>query len=148
MAIRDARIRLPKSAGVRICRPVRSCAMCTATWRPNRGHEGAQLVDVDHRARAAMWLLTSFPTTVIYTMPTARDVGKFTQGRINPIVRSSQYLLDRIIDVDSVDAEAVRGGAGQLEYAAARPAFAARADDLLQRRIEREGRRSRSTPTC
>ena len=77
--------------------------------------KGAQLGMSTTALVRAMWLLTSFPTTAIYTMPTARDVGKFTQGRINPIVRSSQYLLDRIIDVDSVMQKQFVVAPGQLE---------------------------------
>jgi hypothetical protein len=64
--------------------------------------KGAQLGMSSTALVRAMWMLTTFPTTAIWTMPTARDVGKFTQGRINPIIRGSQYLLDRIVDVDSV----------------------------------------------
>ena len=77
--------------------------------------KGAQLGMSTTALVRAMWLLTSFATTAIYTMPTARDVGKFTQGRINPIVRSSQYLLDRIIDVDSVMQKQFVVAPGQLE---------------------------------
>lgn len=36
------------------------------------------------------------------TMPTSDDVSRYTAARINPMVASSKYLTDRILDVDSV----------------------------------------------
>jgi len=102
-AAETARIRLPKSAGVM---DLASRPFLRDVYRDMAPEivvmKGAQLGMSTTALVRAMWLLTSFASTAIYTMPTARDVGKFTQGRINPIVRSSQYLLDRIIDVDSV----------------------------------------------
>ncbi|MGV0985090.1 MAG: phage terminase large subunit family protein [Limnohabitans sp.] len=63
--------------------------------------KGAQLGLSTTAIIRALWMLTTFPSTVIYTFPSSADVGKYTQGRINPIIRGSQYLLDRIFDVDS-----------------------------------------------
>ena len=115
-ASETARIRLPKSAAVM---DLSSRPFLRDVYRDMAPEivvmKGAQLGMSSTALVRAMWLLTSFPTTVIYTMPTARDVGKFTQGRINPIVRSSQYLLDRIIDVDSVMQKQFVVAPGQLE---------------------------------
>jgi hypothetical protein len=115
-AAETARIRLPKSTAVMdlAARPFlrdvyRDMAPEIVVMK------GAQLGMSTTALVRAMWLLTSFPSTAIYTMPTARDVGKFTQGRINPIVRSSQYLLDRIIDVDSVMQKQFVVAPGQVE---------------------------------
>lgn len=36
------------------------------------------------------------------TFPTAQDVSDFTQARINPIVRASPFLTDRILEIDNV----------------------------------------------
>ena len=115
-ASETARIRLPKAAGVM---DLASRPFLRDVYRDMAPEivvmKGAQLGMSTTALVRAMWLLTSFPTTAIYTMPTARDVGKFTQGRINPIVRSSQYLLDRIIDVDSVMQKQFVVAPGQLE---------------------------------
>jgi hypothetical protein len=115
-ATETARIRLPKSAGVM---DLSTRPFLRDVYRDMAPEivvmKGAQLGMSTTALVRAMWMLTSFASTAIYTMPTARDVGKFTQGRINPIVRSSQYLLDRIIDVDSVMQKQFVVAPGQLE---------------------------------
>lgn len=102
-ASETARIRLPKAAGVM---DLESRPFLRDVYRDMAPEivvmKGAQLGMSTTALVRAMWMLTTFATTAIYTQPTARDVGKFTQGRINPIIRGSQYLLDRIVDVDSV----------------------------------------------
>lgn len=50
----------------------------------------------------AMWAVTTFPLSVIYTFPTQGDVGRFTQSRIDPIIYSSPYLLERIQGFNSM----------------------------------------------
>lgn len=50
----------------------------------------------------ALWAVTTFPLSVIYTFPTQGDVSRFTASRINPIIQSSIYLQERILDFDSV----------------------------------------------
>ena len=142
-ASETARIRLPKAAGVM---DLASRPFLRDVYRDMAPEivvmKGAQLGMSTTALVRAMWLLTSFPTTAIYTMPTARDVGKFTQGRINPIVRSSQYLLDRIIDVDSVMQKQFVVAPGQLEERRQRGlAFEGpRSTIYFSRRVQREGR--------
>ena len=115
-ATETARIRLPKSSHVM---DLESRPFLRDVYRDMAPEivimKGAQLGMSTTALVRAMWMLTTFATTAIYTMPTARDVGKFTQGRINPIVRSSQYLLDRIVDVDSVMQKQFVVAPGQLD---------------------------------
>jgi hypothetical protein len=64
--------------------------------------KGAQLGMSTAAMVRAFWMLTTFPSTVIYTMPTVGFVSQHTASRINPIITQSAYLQDRIVNVDSV----------------------------------------------
>lgn len=102
-ATETARIRLPKAAGAI---DLTSRPFLRDVYRDMSREivcmKGAQLGLSTTAIIRSAWMLTTFPVTVVYTFPSVTDVAKYTQGRINPIIRGSQYLLDRIIDVDSV----------------------------------------------
>lgn len=48
-----------------------------------------------------LWALTTWPMNTIYTIG-GTDIGAHVQARINPIIAASEYLSDRLLDVDSV----------------------------------------------
>ena len=48
----------------------------------------------------SLWALTTWPMSVIYT--SGVGITGYTQARINPIILSSPYLTDRILDIDSL----------------------------------------------
>lgn len=64
--------------------------------------KGAQLGFSTTAMIRSFWMLTTWPCTVIYTFPTGKDVTKFTQSRINPLINGSTFLRARIVDVNSV----------------------------------------------
>jgi hypothetical protein len=64
--------------------------------------KGAQMGFSTMSIIRALWAVTSFPLSVIYTFPTKGDVTTFTAARINPIIQSSPYLTERIQTFDSV----------------------------------------------
>jgi ribosomal protein L37AE/L43A len=72
------------------------------TWPEIAVIKGAQLGFSTTAIVRVFWFLTTFPSNVIYTMPSGAEVSKFTQARINPIVNGSPYLAKRIVDVNSV----------------------------------------------
>jgi Phage terminase large subunit (GpA) len=99
----SARIKLPKSlSGMELTSRPFLRDLYRDMWPEIIVMKGAQMGMSTCAIIRTCWFLTTFPSTVIYTWPTSSDVGRFTQGRINPLIRSSQFLLDRIIDVDSV----------------------------------------------
>ena len=64
--------------------------------------KGAQLGFSTMSIIRALWAVTTFPLSVIYTFPTQGNVSTFTAARINPIIASSPYLRERIQQFDSV----------------------------------------------
>lgn len=64
--------------------------------------KGAQLGFSTLSIVRTLWAVTRFPIAAIYTFPTTDDVSRFTAARINPIVLSSSFLTDRILNVNSV----------------------------------------------
>ena len=64
--------------------------------------KGAQLGFSTWSISRTLWAATQFWMSTLYTFPSRTDVSEFTQARINPIIRSSQFLAERIVDVDSV----------------------------------------------
>ena len=49
-----------------------------------------------------LWLCTTFPISVIFTLPTLSAVSDFAQSRINPMILDSEFLRERIVDVNTV----------------------------------------------
>lgn len=64
--------------------------------------KGAQLGFSTTAMIRMFWMLTTWPTSAIYTFPTGSDVSRFTQARINPLITGSEFLAARIVDVNSV----------------------------------------------
>lgn len=64
--------------------------------------KGAQLGFSTWTIAKAMWVAIELSRNVIYSFPTRDDVSRFSAARINPIIRNSRYLSDRILDIDSV----------------------------------------------
>lgn len=64
--------------------------------------KGAQLGFSTWAIIRTLWMALTFPCSIIYTFPTKDDVSTYTASRINPVVNGSQYVKDRILDVDSV----------------------------------------------
>jgi hypothetical protein len=64
--------------------------------------KGAQLGFSTWAINRALWAVTTFPMTAIYTFPTRDQVSEFTASRINPTINDTPWLLSRIHDVDSV----------------------------------------------
>ena len=64
--------------------------------------KGAQLGFSTWAMCRALWMLTTFASTVIYTFPTRDQVSEYTAARIDPIIKQTPYLLSRIEDVNSV----------------------------------------------
>jgi len=63
--------------------------------------KGAQLGFSTWAIIRDLWALTTWPISTIYTLGGA-DINQHTAARINPIISSSEFLTDRLLDVDSV----------------------------------------------
>lgn len=64
--------------------------------------KGAQLGFSTKAIAKALWVAVELGRNVMYTFPTAQDVSSFTGARINPIIRNSAHLSDRILKIDNV----------------------------------------------
>lgn len=62
--------------------------------------KGAQLGFSTWAILRSLWAATRWPLSVIYT--SGVGISGYTQARINPIILSSPYLTDRILDMDSL----------------------------------------------
>jgi len=97
-----AKILLPKAGKVDFKRYPYMRAVYSDTHPDITIIKGAQLGFSTWGICRAMWMLTTFNCTVIYTFPTREQVSEYTAARIDPIVQQSPYLQSRIVDVNSV----------------------------------------------
>ena len=51
----------------------------------------------------ALWFGDTHNVSIIYTFPTSGDVSEFSKARVKPIIQASQYLMDKITDIDAVE---------------------------------------------
>ena len=64
--------------------------------------KGSQIGFTQTAVGKCLYLGDTRDVTMIYTMPTARDVQEFSQARFTPIIRASSYLEARGLDIDNV----------------------------------------------
>ena len=97
-----AKILLPKAGKVDFVRYPYMKAVYSDTHPDITIIKGAQLGFSTWAMCRALWMLTTFNCTVIYTFPTREQVSEYTAARIDPIIQQSPYLQSRIVDVNSV----------------------------------------------
>lgn len=95
--------------------------------------KGAQLGFTTKAIAKALWMCVVLGRNGGYSFPTSQDVSKFTQARINPIIRSSAYLSDRILEIDNVYVKQFSGRTrAEREQIEERAAIAVARGDVAQ----------------
>lgn len=101
-AVETAQVRLPKSGPltfeqhpflVQVYRDIHPSIVAL---------KGAQMGFSTWALIRFLWAVTHWPMSVIYTFPVQGQITEHTQSRINPVILSSSYLSDRIVNVDNV----------------------------------------------
>lgn len=101
-ATETAKIRLPRSGPLSFEMHPFLVDIYRDTFPSQVWLKGAQLGLSTAAIIRELWALTTWPMSCIYTFPSVNDVNQYTAARINPIISSSDYLTDRIVDVNSV----------------------------------------------